>query len=398
MRDNHPPTRAEGLRRLAAFLPHAGKDYARKRNYDLPGHPHVSVLSPYIRHRLITEEEVLAAVLGRFSITSADKFIQELFWRTYWKGWLDMRPGVWTSYQREVTGALDRIATEGGLRKTWEAACTGSTGIAAFDHWARELVETGYLHNHARMWFASIWIFTLELPWQLGADFFLRHLLDGDPASNTLSWRWVAGLQTRGKHYLARGANIAKYTEGRFNPGFHLNTQAEPLDGPAPPAPRAPPVSAPEPPGLRIGLILTEDDLAPGGLLAHPATATLLINGAAQRSPLQVSARVQDFTQAAIADAVARHSDRLGSVTGPFPADGIGDVFNTWCAQNTLDGVIMPFCPVGPNRDALRPLIQARQIAPVLRRYDEVSWPNAKAGFFKFKAQIPDILSELGLI
>jgi deoxyribodipyrimidine photo-lyase len=69
----------------------------------------------------------------------------------------------------------------------------------------QELVETGYLHNHARMWFASIWIFTLRLPWELGADFFLRHLLDGDAASNTLSWRWVAGLHTKGKHYCGAG-------------------------------------------------------------------------------------------------------------------------------------------------------------------------------------------------
>ncbi len=70
-------------------------------------------------------------------------------------------------------------------------------------------MATGYLHNHARMWFASIWIFTLRLPWELGADFFLRHLLDGDPASNTLSWRWVGGMQTMGKTYLARADNIA---------------------------------------------------------------------------------------------------------------------------------------------------------------------------------------------
>ena len=67
----------------------------------------------------------------------------------------------------------------------------------------KELKETNYLHNHARMWFASIWIFTLDLPWQLGAEFFMKHLYDGDAASNTLGWRWVAGIQTQGKNYLA---------------------------------------------------------------------------------------------------------------------------------------------------------------------------------------------------
>ena len=93
----------------------------------------------------------------------------------------------------------------------------GATAIEPFNDWVRELKETGYLHNHARMWFASIWIHTLELPWYLGADFFLKHLLDGDEAVNTLSWRWVAGLHTKGKTYLARASNIEKYTNGRYS-------------------------------------------------------------------------------------------------------------------------------------------------------------------------------------
>lgn len=397
MRDHHPATRTEALERLNAFLPKAGRDYASKRNYDLPGHPHVSVLSPYIRHRLITEEEVLEAVLGRFSLSSSEKFVQEVFWRTYWKGWLELRPGVWTSYRRGVQNALDRIATEGGMRKTWEAACFGDTGISAFDHWARELVSTGYMHNHARMWFASIWTFTLELPWELGADFFLRHLLDGDAASNTLSWRWVAGLQTRGKHYIARASNIAKYTEGRFNPGYQLNTQAPALEGPPAPERRPPPVSAPMPDGKRIGLILTEDDLAPNDILARPPVATLCVSGASARSPLAVSPLVLDFTHAAMADTTSRYGDRLGTVTGPTGQDAFPDAFNDWVRIHDLDGVIMPYAPVGPARDILRPFIKAGKIAPLLRSYDAASWPHAKAGFFKFKAQIPDILSEIGL-
>ncbi|MCU0912565.1 MAG: DNA photolyase, partial [Rhodobacteraceae bacterium] len=193
------PTRQAGLARLSAFLPAAGRDYAALRNHDLPGHPHVSRLSPWIRHRLVTEEEVLAAVLGRDAPAGTDKFLQEVLWRTYWKGWLELRPSVWADYRAGVRAGLNRVQSEAGLRRAWEAACRGETGIDGFDGWAQELARTGYLHNHARMWFASIWIFTLQLPWELGADFFLRHLIDGDPASNTLSWRWVAGLHTRGK-------------------------------------------------------------------------------------------------------------------------------------------------------------------------------------------------------
>ncbi|MEM8657814.1 MAG: FAD-binding domain-containing protein, partial [Pseudomonadota bacterium] len=116
-------------------------------------------------------------------------------------------------------------------------------------------------HNHTRMWFASIWIFTLQLPWQLGADLFLRHLLDGDPASNTLSWRWVGGLHTVGKTYLARADNIRKFTNGRFDPKG-LARAALPLEEDALhpvvalPAPRAVPDQA-------YVLLRTEEDCAP---------------------------------------------------------------------------------------------------------------------------------------
>jgi deoxyribodipyrimidine photo-lyase len=81
------------------------------------------------------------------------------------------------------------------------------------------------------MWFASIWIFTLGLPWRIGADFFYRHLLDGDAASNTLSWRWVAGLHTRGKAYAAESWNIEKFTGGRFNTAiYEMRSDIESLD------------------------------------------------------------------------------------------------------------------------------------------------------------------------
>lgn len=387
-RPDHPPSRAEALRRLSAFVPRSGRDYAARRNFDLPGHPHVSVLSPYLRHRLVTEEEVLASVLGRHSLASAEKFVQEVFWRTYWKGWLEQRPGVWADYRRSLGGALDRVHAESGLRAEWEAACRGETGIDAFDHWARELVDTGYLHNHARMWFASIWIFTLRLPWQLGADFFLRHLLDGDPASNTLSWRWVAGLQTQGKHYLARASNISKYTEGRFAPAG-LDTSARPLPS-APHPPRRPLPAGDQPdPAIRTGLVLTEEDLAPGFALdlVRPA-ATLVLLSHPRRSPLHVSGRVAEFTDGAARDAVARHADRLGEVTWAASAEDA-----TRWAQD-LGQLVTPYAPTGPAADALADL--GRPVLRLLRPYDARCWPHATAGFFRFRERIPDLVGGLG--
>ena len=208
------PTRAEALARLEAFLPRAGWRYASHRNAD-PGPERrgdTSVLSPYVRRRMVSEREVVAAVLGAEGPKRAEKFIQEVCWRTYWKGWLEARPEVWTRFLQERDIARDNLGS--GAAKALAQAEAGATGIEGFDDWARELVETGWMHNHTRMWFSSIWIFTLGLPWQLGADFFLRHLVDADAASNTLSWRWTAGLQTKGKTYLATAGNIARYTDG----------------------------------------------------------------------------------------------------------------------------------------------------------------------------------------
>lgn len=389
-----PPTRAAGLSRLRAFLPAAGRDYASRRNFDLPhqGHPHVSRLSPYLRHRLVNEVEVLDAVLGRFSLGSAEKFVQEVYWRTYWKGWLERRPLVWTQYKAGLARALDRVHSESGLRSEWEAACKGQTGIDGFDAWAAELVATGYMHNHARMWFASIWVFTIRLPWELGADFFLRHLLDGDAAANTLSWRWVAGLQTQGKNYVARAANIETYTEGRHRPVSQLANDPEPLvrspHPPAGPAPTTPDFDR----GAPWVLVLTEDDLSPGFLLdqmRRPPLATAVLDGSGARSPLTVAPRVTEWTDAAIRDSLARYADRLGPVTRA-PEDLGG-----WARDLGAAQIALAYTPQGPARDLLHTRLPGNDlpVVPVLRDHDAAAWPHAAAGFFKFKAHIPNLIA-----
>ena len=182
--------------------------YSKNRNFDL-GNPHenVSKLSPYLRRRLVSENDVLQIALKKHSLSSLEKFIQEIFWRTYWRGWLEMRPDVFNDY----------------LNTNVECNLPGKTGIKCFDHWTEELIETGYLHNHARMWYASIWIYTLRKSWVSGANFFRDYLVDWCPASNTLGWRWVAGLQTRGKIYVAKADNIRLFTNGKFFPEGELN-------------------------------------------------------------------------------------------------------------------------------------------------------------------------------
>ncbi len=400
MKEAFEPTRAAALERLSRFLPKAGRSYAAERNYDRPetGHANVSTLSPWLRHRLITETEVLQAVLGRHAATSAEKFVQEVYWRTYFKGWLERRPSVWAEYSRGVDAALEACAASPDLGARLAAAEEGGTGIACFDAWARELVDTGYLHNHARMWTASIWIFTLRLPWELGADWFLRHLLDGDPASNTLGWRWVAGLQTRGKAYVARASNIARYTDGRFDPRGQLDEDPEPLSGPAPPAARPVPEGGTASPGLRTGLLLTEEDLSPAFLLNHlvgPVAAHATLHSTGGRSPRGVSPAVTRFSRGALEDARARWADRMGS-RGP-DAEAPGEVAD-WASGAGLEQVVTAYAPVGPaaaDLDRLDEALSASGIRLVrlLRDEDGAAWAHATRGFFRFKTHIPDLVA-----
>jgi len=218
-------SRAKAINQLDNFVENNLAEYSRLRNFDFGPEKrlNVSCLSPYITHGIINEKEVIKKSLSKFSFSKNEKFIQEVLWRTYWKGWLELRPNVWTDYLLE----LDKIKNEFQNNQDYLSAIEGKTNIDCFNEWVNELKENNYLHNHTRMWFASIWIFTLELPWQLGAEFFMQHLFDGDAASNTLGWRWVAGIQTQGKHYLASEWNIKKFTNNRFQ-NIKLNENAPP--------------------------------------------------------------------------------------------------------------------------------------------------------------------------
>ena len=206
------------------FIQNGLKDYSSQRNYDFgpKSRENTSILSKYISHRIINEYDLVREILSQYNLQKVDKFIQEVFWRVYWKGWLEHRPEVWRDF-------VDSDPTYS--EEEYKKAINGETGIECFDDWVKELKTENYLHNHTRMWFASIWIFTLNLPWELGARFFMKHLFDGDAASNTLSWRWVAGIQTQGKNYLARESNIRKFTNQRYT-NTSLNENALPLENP----------------------------------------------------------------------------------------------------------------------------------------------------------------------
>ncbi|MDA9879908.1 DNA photolyase [Candidatus Pelagibacter sp.] len=218
-------SRAKAVHKLNDFVENNLSEYSKLRNFDFgpDNRSNISCLSPYITHGIINELEVIDKSLRKFSFLKNEKFIQEVLWRVYWKGWLELRPNVWSDYLIELDNFRDEFKND----QNYLNAIEGKTDIDCFNQWIIELKENNYLHNHARMWFASIWIFTLELPWQLGAEFFMKHLYDGDAASNTLGWRWVAGVQTQGKHYLASEWNIKKFTNNRFQ-NIKLNENAPP--------------------------------------------------------------------------------------------------------------------------------------------------------------------------
>ncbi|MDA7557347.1 DNA photolyase [Candidatus Pelagibacter sp.] len=218
-------SRAKAIDKLNIFIENNLSEYSKLRNFDFgpDSRSNISCLSPYITHGIINELEVIDKSLKKFSFAKNEKFIQEVLWRTYWKGWLELRPNVWSDYLIE----LNNLRNEFKNNKDYLNAIEGKTDLECFNQWVNELKENNYLHNHTRMWFASIWIFTLELPWQLGAELFMQYLFDGDAASNTLGWRWVAGIQTQGKHYLASEWNIRKFTNNRFK-NIKLNENAPP--------------------------------------------------------------------------------------------------------------------------------------------------------------------------
>ncbi len=399
------PTREAGLARLAEFLPRAGGAYARDRNDDRgpDDRGNVSMLSPWLRHRLLTEHEVVAAAIAMHGDHGARKFVQEVLWRTYWKGWLQLRPSVWRDFLVERDAERASVDADPKLAARLTHAEAGDAGIDGFDQWARELVETGYLHNHARMWFASIWIFTLRLPWALGADFFLRHLIDADPASNTLSWRWVAGLQTVGKPYVATADNIARCTQGRFRPK-RLATDVVALDAAAMPAAhRLAPADALTGGGHAL-LLVTPEDLHPECLALGDVdiAATLCVRGCDAPQPWPWGALARDFVGSAVDDVATRlraaRSHGAVEVTDAPSSVAVVDA----ARDAGVDTVLTAEAAIGPMADALddlRAALAAEGIAllRVRRDWDAHFWPHATRGFFPFREKIDDTLRALGL-
>ncbi|MBN8247501.1 MAG: DNA photolyase FAD-binding protein [Verrucomicrobia bacterium] len=405
-----PADRSGALGRLEDFLLRA-RHYAAVRNQVAPGHAGVSRLSPAIRTGLISEQEVVRAVLARHPLAAVEKFIQEVFWRTYWKGWLHLRPQVWTAYL-ERRDWWRKHAPE-AVRHRAAAVAGGQSGVAIMDRFARELVETGYLHNHARLWWASFWIHVERLPWELGADFFLRHLLDADPASNTLSWRWVAGLQTPGKFYLVRRSNLERYCAPEL---LSDTTGLDRLDDGRVVAAEIPEIAdrsigrsafdddTASPPNAPYGLWVHEEDCNPdlGGAMDPPPSRLIAAGPDAPESPAECPAPQQRLLTHALADAGRR---LCAQFMLPLDAPESGSIrsrrdrLRDFARRHGLRTLAAMAPSVGPLADALPALRSAlaRDGVSLLlfrRPWDSRHWPQAHRGYFSFWASARSRLAE----
>tara|TARA_Y100001933_G_scaffold213467_1_gene219096 strand:- start:245 stop:964 length:720 start_codon:yes stop_codon:yes gene_type:complete len=238
------------------------------------------------------------------------------------------------------------------------------------------------------MWFASIWIFTLKLHWQLGAKFFLEHLYDGDAASNTLSWRWVAGLQTKGKHYLAKSWNIEKFTNNRFK-NVSLNEQAEPIVE----------IESGSTQIIQIrhsliqknkNILVFENDLLLQSSTVdyknYDRVLVILIEN--EKRNIKLSNNVFKFKKLLISD-----FNTIIDNSKIIKSNELEELFNI---EKNFD-VLYP--SVGENLDYISKLKQKEDLNLnfIIRQEDKFCWQFANKGFFNFKKNIHNIIDELEL-
>jgi hypothetical protein len=371
-------SRAKALNQLNNFVENNLGEYSKLRNFDFgpENRTNISCLSPYITHGIINEQEIIRKALSKFSFSKNEKFIQEVLWRTYWKGWLELRPNVWTDYLAE----LNQIKNEFQDNQDYLSAIDGKTDIECFNAWVNELKDNNYLHNHTRMWFASIWIFTLELPWQLGAELFMQHLYDGDAASNTLGWRWVAGVQTQGKHYLASEWNIKKFTNNRFQ-NINLNENAPPKTSEKSYQIIKQDLNNPQNIEEK-NLLIFENNLSfeITDFKEKNFKKIYLVSNNNENRSIKLSEKLVKFKSQLIED----QGQRLKDQSIDYQVVDISEL-------TKIDNCYGLYPTVGENLDFLNS--NNLKINFLYRNLDQLAWQYCNKGFFNFKNYIPKIVS-----
>ena len=267
----------------------------------------------------------------------------------------------------------------------YKKAINGETQIECFNDWVKELKENNYLHNHTRMWFASIWIFTLNLPWQKGAEFFMKHLYDGDAASNTLSWRWVAGLQTKGKHYVAQSWNISKFTNNKFK-NVKLNENALPETDKR--EYKLNPIDFITEDNSNENLLLFENELnlENKSLKKYKNIFLVLLSNKARK--INLEQKVLEYKSKIIDDQKKRFKDL--QIIDELKFQTLTDEIKSF-------DVLHP--SIGENYSYLNIMRKKQNLVLnfILSEEDKFSWQFSNKGFFNFKKNIPKILTNFNL-
>ena len=369
------------IKKLDYFIQNNTINYSKLRNFDFgpSNRENVSCLSPYIAHGTISELEIINKLLNKTSFIKNEKFIQEVMWRIYWKGWLEYRPEVWNEYLNN----LNNIKIKYRDNKRYLDAIEGKTNIECFNDWVFELKNYNYLHNHTRMWFASIWIFTFDLPWELGAEFFMRYLYDGDAASNTLGWRWVAGIQTNGKHYLAKEWNIEKFTNNRYK-NINLNESAFPKIEDKNYIIKDKDFINPNILKNKL-LIIFDNNLSfeEGDYKDINFEKIFIVLNDNENRKIKIDKSVIDYKTSLLNDQLKRLKDK--SIES--------EIIHINEILKIKDKVFALYPSVGENLDFINSN-ELDNIEFLYRKIDQYSWKYCKKGFFNFKKYIPKIITE----
>ena len=374
---NFITSRKEALHVLENYLEKDIPTYTAQRNFDFgpQNRKNISCLSPYITHRLISEYEVAKNVLSKYPYQNVEKFIQEIFWRVYWKGWLELRPKVWTDFIED----LKNIDNSG----EYEKAINGETNIDCFNDWTKELKENNYLHNHTRMWFASIWIFTLKLPWQKGAEFFLRELYDGDAASNTLSWRWVAGIQTKGKNYIAQNWNINKFTNNKYK-DLKLNENPQSITDQREYKISPIKIDNNEKKSNRLVFFENELNFKVFNTESYKTIYCILLSN--EERQVKLGSKVLAYKKNLIKNQIQNSDLKIEFIEG--------NKFIELSSNEKEFDIIYP--SIGENMFFLKRVVKKNNliINYLTREEDKYCWQFSNKGYFNFKSNIPKILSQ----
>jgi len=377
---NFKPSRTFAEELLNEFIENNLINYSKLRNFDYGPNKrsNVSCLSPYVTHGVIGEVELIKKSLNKYSFVKNEKFIQEIMWRIFWKGWMELRPDVWTDYLSELKKIREKYKND----QSYQKAVNGITEIECFNEWVSELKENNYLHNHARMWFASIWIFTLNLPWQLGAEFFMKHLFDGDAASNTLGWRWVAGIQTQGKNYLASEWNIKKFTDNRFK-NIKLKESAYPKKTEKIyPILKRNFINSEIEDGKNLLVFENSLSLELSELTINKFNKIQLITNKNQNREIKLSEKTMNFKLQLFEDQKKRLKDKSIECE-LLDISEIEDIADSYLLYPT----------VGETLDCLKSK-KFSEVTFLYRKLDQFSWQYCNKGFFNFKNYIPKIIQK----